>query len=189
MPLHRIIIQRRADSYLQESLAVTLPEEIVCQSPHPESGKPLNRFRISSVAMAIGLAVLAGGCQRTQTGPGVVDPDAPTEFTTTDSGLQYRIVRKGSGARPSGSNTVVVDYAGRLEDGRLFDTTYNGSEPATFPLSSVVPGWAEGMQLVREGGMIELRIPPELGYGAAGNAPSIPPNATLVFKVELLEIK
>ena len=121
--------------------------------------------------------------------PGPIDTDAPAEFTATPSGLKYRILRKASGDKPTSSSTVTVNYVGWLDDGSEFDSSYRRGEPATFPLSGVVRGWTEGLQLVNEGGMIELEIPSELGYGAAGAPGSIPPHATLHFKVELIDIK
>lgn len=121
--------------------------------------------------------------------PGPEDPDAPTEFTTTESGLKYRILRRSDGRKPTASNSVTVDYVGWLDNGREFDNSYIRREPTSFGLSQVVRGWTEGLQLVGEGGMIELEIPYELGYGAQGSPGSIPPFATLHFKVELHEIK
>ena len=118
----------------------------------------------------------------------LIDEDAPTEFTTTSSGLQYRILRKSTNRKPVPSSKVEVDYRGWLDDGSTFDSSYNQQQPVSFLLAKVVPGWTEGLQLLGEGGMIELEVPPELGYGEAGNPPTIPPNATLHFKVELLRI-
>lgn len=121
------------------------------------------------------------------TEPGAPDPDAPQEFTQTDSGLKYRILRKSDGKKPTASDSVTVHYRGTFDDGSEFDSSYKRGEPAQFPLRGVVPGWTEGLQLVGEGGMIELEIPPELGYGADGRR-GIPPNATLHFVVELIEV-
>lgn len=119
--------------------------------------------------------------------PGPADPDAPTEFTTTDSGLKYRIMRKSDGQKPTASQAVKVHYRGWLDDGTEFDSSYSRGEPASFGLTAVVAGWTEGIPLVGEGGMIELEIPSDLGYGPRGR-PGIPPNATLHFTVELLEV-
>lgn len=124
-----------------------------------------------------------GGAQ-----PGKVDPDAPEEFTETPSGLKYRIRRKSDGRKPTASDSVRVDYKGWLDDGTEFDSSYKRNEPITFPLSGVVPGWTEGLQLVGEGGMIELEIPYQLGYGELGNPPTIPARATLHFIVELRKV-
>ena len=88
---------------------------------------------------------------------------------------------------PTAADQVTVDYAGWLDDGTEFDSSYKRNSSATFGLSQVVAGWTEGLQLVGEGGMIELEIPSELGYGPSGR-PGIPPNATLHFKVELIKI-
>ena len=121
-------------------------------------------------------------------GPGPSDPDAPKEFTTTESGLKYRILRKSEKVKPVAADEVTVHYVGTLDDGTEFDSSYKRSEPATFGLGQVVRGWTEGLQLVGVGGMIELAIPAELGYGAAGRPPTIPPGATLHFIVELIRI-
>ena len=109
-------------------------------------------------------------------------------FTTTASGLKYRITREGTGRKPVASDEVEVHYRGTLDDGTVFDSSYDRGEPISFSLGGVIKGWTEGMQLVGEGGEIELQIPPELGYGPDGMGP-IPPNAQLHFTVELLSIK
>jgi FKBP-type peptidyl-prolyl cis-trans isomerase FkpA len=126
----------------------------------------------------------------TQDVPGAVDPDAPEEFTTTPSGLKYRIRRKSDGTRPTASSTVRVQYLGTLESGKVFDKSYGKpGGGAQFSLSGVIPGWTEGLQLVGEGGMIELEIPSALGYGGKGHPPNIPPGAKLNFIVELMSVK
>lgn len=122
---------------------------------------------------------------RYDTGP--MDEDAPTEFQTTDSGLRYRILRKSDGKKPAANSQVTVNYRGWLDNGKEFDASYGGA-PFSTPLNRVIGGWTEGMQLVGEGGMIELWIPARLGYGASGQG-SIPPNATLHFIVEMLEVR
>lgn len=119
-------------------------------------------------------------------------PDGPNpqeEFTTTQSGLKYRILREGSGKKPAVTDRVAVSYRGWLEDGTEFDSSYRRAEVTPFGLNEVIPGWTEGMQLVSEGGKIELSIPPEIGYGPRGAPPVIPPNAQLHFIVELHEVK
>ena len=123
-------------------------------------------------------------------GAGKADADAPTEFTATESGLKYRVLRKGTGKNPTSRDEVEVNYHGWLDDGKVFDSSYKRGESISFPLNRVIPGWTEGMQLVGEGGMIELLIPSNLGYGARGTPGGpIPPNATLHFLVELIEVK
>ncbi|RLS80062.1 MAG: FKBP-type peptidyl-prolyl cis-trans isomerase [Planctomycetota bacterium] len=123
-------------------------------------------------------------------GAGQVDADASPEFVKSPkSKLQYRILRKGTGAKPKATNTVKVHYHGWLDDGKVFDSSYQRGEPIEFPLDGVIAGWTEGMQFVGEGGMIELDIPSELGYGARGAGGVIPPNARLHFLVELLDVR
>lgn len=120
---------------------------------------------------------------------GPIDNDAPEQFSETNSGLKYRILRKSDGTKPTAANRVTVDYRGWLDDGTEFDSSYKRGEPISFPLNGVIPGWTEGMQLVGTGGMIELWIPSTLGYGAQGSGAAVPPNATLHFIVELHEVK
>jgi FKBP-type peptidyl-prolyl cis-trans isomerase len=120
--------------------------------------------------------------------PGPIDRGAPMAFTTTDSGLKYRILRKTDGAKPKATDKVTVHYRGWLDDETEFDSSYKRDKAATFPLTSVIRGWTEGLQLVGEGGMIELVIPPTLAYGERGAGGVIPPNATLHFLVELKQI-
>lgn len=115
-------------------------------------------------------------------------PEAKGEFKTTDSGLKYRILQAGDGPQPKATSTVVCHYKGWLDDGSEFDSSYGG-QPATFPLNGVIPGWTEGLQLLKQGGKIELEIPSKLGYGDRGFPPVIPGGATLHFEVELLEVK
>lgn len=122
-------------------------------------------------------------------GAGQIDNDAVKEFTETKSGLKYRILRQGAGAAPKATNTVRVHYHGWLDNGKVFDSSYRRNEDISFGLNQVIKGWTEGMQLVGAGGMIELQIPSDLGYGNRGAPPDIPPKATLHFLVELIEVK
>lgn len=124
-----------------------------------------------------------------QSGTGVMDDDASLEFLETASGLKYRVLRKSDGPKPKASNTVTVNYRGWLDSGKEFDSSYKRNEPISFPLNGVIPGWTEGMQLIGEGGMIELWIPSRLGYGIEGSGGSVPPNATLHFIVELISVR
>ncbi|WP_198000756.1 FKBP-type peptidyl-prolyl cis-trans isomerase [Gimesia fumaroli] len=123
----------------------------------------------------------------TETDLNVTDEATPG-YSSTPSGLKYRIVREGDGSKPGPQDEVTVHYRGTLEDGTEFDSSYKRGQTISFPLGGVIPGWTEGLQLIGEGGEIELIIPSELGYGAAGSPPVIPPNATLHFRVELFKV-
>lgn len=107
----------------------------------------------------------------------------------TESGLQYRVIEEGKGMQPSRTSRVTVHYRGRLIDGLEFDSSYGRGEPATFPVNGVIAGWTEALQLMQEGAKWELTIPAELGYGTRGAGRDIPPNATLVFDVELISVE
>nr|WP_280990964.1 FKBP-type peptidyl-prolyl cis-trans isomerase [Leadbettera azotonutricia] len=107
---------------------------------------------------------------------------------TTVSGLQYEVLTEGTGAQPELSDFVRVHYRGALLDGVIFDSSYDRGEPVEFPLDGVISGWSEGLLLMKEGGKSRLYIPSRLAYGAQGAGSAIPPNATLIFEVELLEI-
>lgn len=122
-------------------------------------------------------------------GAGALDKDAPKSFTATPTKLKYRVLRKGSGKMPKATNSVEVHYHGWLDNGKVFDSSYERDETISFPLNRVIKGWTEGMQLVGEGGMIELLIPAELGYGARGAGDDIPGGATLHFLVELKKVQ
>lgn len=110
-----------------------------------------------------------------------------TDIVTTASGLQYQVVEQGDGPRPAATDTVTVHYRGTLLDGTEFDSSYSRGEPISFGLDRVIPGWTEGLQLMPVGSKYIFYISPELGYGPSGGGP-IPPNAALIFEVELLDI-
>lgn len=106
---------------------------------------------------------------------------------TTASGLKYSVVKEGTGGMPTAASTVTVHYTGMFMDGSVFDSSVQRGQPATFPLNGVIPGWTEGLQLMKEGGKTNFMIPANLAYGAQGR-PGIPPNSTLIFEVELIKI-
>jgi FKBP-type peptidyl-prolyl cis-trans isomerase len=115
-----------------------------------------------------------------KTKPGVV---------TLPDGLQYKIIKEGTGPKPTATDTVTVNYRGTLIDGKEFDSSYKRGEPATFPVGGVIKGWTEALQLMPVGSKWELYIPSDLAYGARGAGADIGPNSTLIFEVELLSIK
>lgn len=108
--------------------------------------------------------------------------------TTTDSGLQYKVVTTGEGAKPSATDTVSVHYEGRLIDGKVFDSSLERGQPVEFPVNGVIAGWTEALQLMPAGSKWQLTIPPNLAYGETGAGNMIGPNSVLIFDVELLSI-
>ena len=109
-------------------------------------------------------------------------------MSTTASGLQYKAINEGEGRQPAATDQVLVHYEGKLVDGTVSDSSHDRGQPISFGLNQVIPGWTEGLQLMAEGAKYELYIPAEIGYGARGAGGVIPPNATLIFTVELLQV-
>jgi FKBP-type peptidyl-prolyl cis-trans isomerase len=113
----------------------------------------------------------------------------PKKVVKTQSGLEYEVIEPGTGASPTAADNVVANYTGWLVDGTMFDSSHARGTPAEFPLNRVIKGWTEGLQLMKVGGKFLFTIPSELGYGPQGSPPKIPGNATLVFLVELVDVK
>lgn len=109
--------------------------------------------------------------------------------TTTASGLQYEVLREGTGDKPTVSDTVTVHYKGQLPNGRVFDSSYDRGAPTTFPLARVIEGWQEGLQLMPAGAHYRIYVPYELGYGERGAGQDIPPFSPLIFEVELVSVQ
>lgn len=117
------------------------------------------------------------------------DKPAADKWCQTPSGLKYVIAKEGKGESPSATSEVTVHYIGQLTDGKVFDSSVSRGEPTTFPLNGVIPGWTEGLQLMKPGGVAVFCIPGDLAYGEQGQpAAGIEPNATLLFGVELLSV-
>ena len=108
---------------------------------------------------------------------------------TTASGLQYKVITEGTGKSPKATDTVLVHYAGTLINGNEFDSSYKRKEPIEFPLNRVIPGWTEGVQLMKEGAKYRFFIPSKLAYGKQGAGRDIGPNEALIFDVELLKVR
>jgi len=121
----------------------------------------------------------------------LVENGARPGVKTTASGLQYEVVRAVAAdvSRPTASDRVTVMYEGKLTDGKIFDSSYARKEPIAFLLGEVIPGWTEGLQLMKPGEEFTFYIPPAIGYGARGAGADIPPNSALVFRVELLKFE
>ncbi len=119
---------------------------------------------------------------------GAACADAEPEVITTESGLEYQMLRDGDGASPTANDEVVVHYRGTLTDGSQFDSSYDRGEPNTFPVDGVIAGFGEALQLMSVGGQMRVTIPSELAYGEDGAGTVIGPNETLIFEIELLEV-
>ncbi|MCA8998333.1 MAG: FKBP-type peptidyl-prolyl cis-trans isomerase [Planctomycetaceae bacterium] len=131
----------------------------------------------------------AAELSRVETVSGESPASSSGDMRATNSGLKYKIIRKGTGARPNTNSTVLAHYRGWLDDGTEFDSSYKRGEPTEFPLRGVIGGWTEGLQLINEGGKIELEIPSDLGYGDQGMPlAGIPGGATLHFEIELVKV-
>jgi FKBP-type peptidyl-prolyl cis-trans isomerase FklB len=108
---------------------------------------------------------------------------------TTASGLQYKVEKEGTGSQPKATDMVTVNYRGTLIDGTEFDSSYKRGQPATFPVNGVIKGWTEALQLMKQGAKYQLFIPSALAYGERAMGPDIGPNSTLIFEVELMDVK
>ena len=135
------------------------------------------------LALAIATAALLFACSDSKPAA-----DA-TPAVSAAGGLQIVHEREGSGRSPTGTDVVKVHYEGTFTDGRVFDSSIKRGEPATFPLNGVIPCWTQALQQMKVGGKAKLTCPPELAYGPQGAPPTIPPNSTLIFEVELLAIE
>ncbi|MBB4077721.1 FKBP-type peptidyl-prolyl cis-trans isomerase FklB [Lewinella aquimaris] len=135
-------------------------------------------------------AAASAGAEARQEGEAFLAQNAKRpEVKVTDSGLQYEVLKEGTGASPAATETVRVHYHGTLIDGSVFDSSVERGETIEFPLNRVIPGWTEGVQLMKEGAKYRFFIPYDLAYGPRGSAPAIPPYAALIFDVELFEVK
>ncbi len=148
-------------------------------------------FLVLFLALTMALAACGGDDDGDDGGGGQVPPGVPTveaEATVTDSGLQIIDVVVGDGDVAEAGSTLTVHYTGWLMDGTKFESSHDSGQPVSFKLQGLIPGWEEGVPGMQVGGVRRLVIPPELAYGEAGRAPKIPPNAELIFDIELLEV-
>ena len=144
------------------------------------------------IRLGLALAVLALSSLARAADPGAEFAEKAAKekgAVKTPSGLVYRSLKEGSGAKPSATSTVKVNYKGTFIDGKVFDASEKHGGPATFPLNRVIRCWTEGVQMMKVGGKAQLVCPPAIAYGAAGAPGAIPPNSTLVFEVELLGVQ
>lgn len=154
------------------------------------------------LTLTLAAALLLTGCQKatdsssTENNAGTSSASTPASNTpsegmkTTASGLKYQVLKQGTGTvSPKPTDTVNVHYHGTLLNGTVFDSSVQRRQPISFPLNGVIAGWTEGLQLMKVGDKFKFEIPPQLAYGENSPSPTIPPNSTLVFEVELLAIE
>ena len=149
-------------------------------------------MRIAALTIALALVVVSGATAQSglQEGQRFLKENATKPgVSTTSSGLQYKVLKEGTGRSPKATDVVVVNYRGTLINGKEFDSSYKSGKPIEFPLNRVIPGWTEGVQLMKEGAKYEFYIPPNLAYGSRGAGGVIGPDETLIFEVELLKVK
>jgi FKBP-type peptidyl-prolyl cis-trans isomerase FkpA len=143
-----------------------------------------------TIAFALSFVSLATAQSGFQDGQRFLKENATKPgVTTTASGLQYKVLKEGTGRSPKATDVVAVNYRGTLINGKEFDSSYKSGKPIEFPLNRVIPGWTEGVQLMKEGAKYEFYIPPNLAYGSRGAGGVIGPDETLIFEVELLTVK
>lgn len=143
----------------------------------------MQKLVILVVALTLAVPVFAA------TNEAIEEAAKETGAIKTASGMVYKSIREGSGDSPKPSSIVGVDYRGTLTSGREFDSSYKSKLITRFSLSSVIPCWTEGLQMMKVGGKAKLVCPPELAYGSRGAGRDVPPNATLIFEVELLNVE
>jgi FKBP-type peptidyl-prolyl cis-trans isomerase len=173
-----LLVEALRASYLGEDTRLTQEEALAERDlfmQQRQQQMEQQRTRDAEINLEEGQAFLAENRQR----DGVIE---------TESGLQYRVIEAGEGRSPAATDQVTVHYRGSLINGTEFDSSYARGEPATFALNQVIPGWTEGVQLMKEGGKFEFYIPGNLAYGEQGRPGPIGPNSTLVFEVELIEV-
>jgi FKBP-type peptidyl-prolyl cis-trans isomerase len=173
---------------------------LTCGGIAPKLAARIRMKRLVPPIVAAISICLAGCDSSTQTSvnPDGVGAEAPSttsaatsgEWRTTASGLKYQVLKTGTGTKsPKATDSVRVHYHGTLLDGTVFDSSVQRGQPVSFPLNAVIPGWTEGLQLMKVGDTFKFEIPPNLAYGDISRSPKIPPKSTLVFEVELLGIE
>lgn len=145
---------------------------------------------LSLLLAMFGIQATTAASTTNPAGENSMQPSQPeTGLVSLPSGLQYQIIEQGTGKKPGPNDTVSVDYEGKLENGTVFDSSYKRGQPATFPVSGVIAGWQEALQLMNVGSTWMLYIPPQLAYGEQGAGGVIGPNQKLIFKVHLISVQ
>lgn len=160
-----------------------------CHRPRRGATAARRLAAVLATLLGAGLCMAQAAAPAAAADPALASAAREPGARTTPSGLVYRSLKEGEGSSPSARDVVRVHYRGTLTDGKEFDSSYRRGQPAEFPLQQVIPCWTEGVQLMKPGGKARLTCPSAIAYGARGAPPVIPPNATLVFEVELLGVR
>lgn len=148
----------------------------------------MGAFQAEMQAKSVEKAAEAGGVNIKE-GADYLEANKSAEgVTTTESGLQYKVLTSGNGATPTAESTVETNYEGKLLDGTIFDSSFARGQSTSFPVNGVIAGWTEALQLMKEGDTWEITVPAALAYGSQGAGGQIGPHATLIFKVELIKV-
>ncbi len=167
------------DAYSGEKLLLT----------DEEMQEALTAFQKEMMAKQHELAKKAGEKNEKEGEAFLAENKTKEGVTVLPSGLQYKVIKAGTGKKPKATDKVTVHYRGTLIDGTEFDSSYRRGQPVSFPVNGVIPGWTEALQLMGEGAKWQVFIPPKLAYGERGAGPQIGPNATLIFEIELISVE
>jgi FKBP-type peptidyl-prolyl cis-trans isomerase len=154
-----------------------------------EINECMNKYQTELIAKQLENRKRLGGKNQQEGETFLVENKNKEGVTTTATGLQYKVIKMGSGAKPKATDTVEVHYRGTTLDGKEFDSSYKSGQTASYRLDRMIKGWIEGIQLMPVGSKFQFFIPPNLAYGERGAGADIPPSATLIFEVELVSIK
>ena len=183
---HENAVEIKLESFI-EGLKDVLEKKQAKYTPQ-ELDAAMNQFAQQMVAKQQKDMAEAGGKNKEEGEKFLATNGKREGVTTTKSGLQYEVIKKGDGKIPAATDTVTVHYHGTLVNGKVFDSSVERGEPASFPVNGVIPGWVEGLQLMPVGSKWKLAIPAALAYGERGAGKDIGPNSALIFEVELLSI-
>ena len=185
-------ISKKADMINTNALLVGLQDALANKDSklsNEEMQKTMQEFGAKAQARAMEEMKKAAMSNKLKGETFLADNAKKDGIVTLPSGLQYKIIKKGTGKTPKATDTVETNYKGTLIDGRVFDSSYERGQSVTFPVNGVIKGWTEALQLMKEGAKWELYIPSDLAYGEQGAGPLITPNSTLIFELELIKIK
>jgi len=184
-----LLLQGLSDAMMQRPALIQDPSNQCVMSYFQEKMQAIQDAEQAVNQEALAAEIEAGRLNRDRGEAFLADNSKNNNIQVTASGLQYEVLKKGRGPKPSSSSTVKVHYTGKNIDGQVFDSSVERKEPISFPLNAVIPGWTEGVQLMNKGAKYRFYIPQQLAYGPSSPTELIPPYSVLIFEVELLDIE